>query len=1181
MKSKRYFFLLLCCMANFAMANTHNHYSNEANPSFNESTNLLAEEKQQALFGAIDLYCPQDIVVTAGANQYSKTVYWNMPTATTTCVVPPTACTEKNLVYWDLNACDAGESFDEFTPTYPENGGCSSINASIISGFNHSCFDSFGGQGLCTPGDSDYRFPTDSKYALKFNVTLNATTASQLTKLTFYANSPKYGSNPIYYQDGRVVIPRNAELKKFGVTVKRNGVVIFQELRALTTDFNLKTFVFGDAFKIPAGSTTANFEFELIAYAPISSGHVQHIRMWEIDEVKLFGCCEGDPTPGEVSINQTAGLPSGSNFPIGTSTVAYQAVDDCGNTESCSFKVTVNPPVDPCAINLAILDKRCNDNGTPADPADDTYTFDVQVTGTGISSNGYVLSYDNPFIGAAAQDAQYGQIIQLGPFPAGTFTATNTNPPVTITGGLDINITATDKTNGNCSANAVVQSPGPCSNQRPCAIQIAINNVVCNDNGTPADPNDDNYTFEILATATNSTSSSFNGEYSVSGLVSDLPLSGTYGVPFTLGPIQIGRSTSFFIRDNNAPNCIAGQSVNSPASCSSQPTCPDGSPLKTPGTLCDDGNSNTMKDMIQADGCTCQGTPITDPCALLWGDTDGDGVCDDVDNCRTIANPNQADANNNGIGDVCEGLNGPNSCQDLFVSGGNRQIDIAGIVSSNALIEYQGAGTGWALVGHCNANCGATTVIPNLTPGDYTVKVQTFNPYCYAEYRIKVTDGNTGNPCATQGGDSDNDGICNAQDNCDFTRNPDQTDSDGDGIGDPCDDTPHGNGGGNTGGGSTGGGNAGSTCTDATVAGGNGQFTLSNLPAGAKVEYNGPSTSWGLQIICEGNCNPSQTVNNLTAGEYNIKIQTFNPYCYAELKVNVTNGSTDGGGNGNTGGNGGNTGGNSNSTCHDINVTNGVGQVTISNLAISAHVDIAGPSTGWGLQKVCHGDCDGTETVTNLAPGEYSLKVQTYNPYCYAAYTVTVTNSSGSRTAPILDFTAFPVQRTVELQWLTNRGYKVADFEIERSVDGKQFTKLSKVTNQTWTEELEYHQDKDLSPVNGTNYYRVKLVYWDSSFDYTEIQQVDFNIDLANISIFPNPVQNELFVNLKPYAGQKGVLTLINQFGQKVQAIELGAIKEDLVRLNTNQLVNGLYFLNIQIDNHKPFTKKVMVKHLY
>lgn len=35
-------------------------------------------------------------------------------------------------------------------------------------------------------------------------------------------------------------------------------------------------------------------------------------------------------------------------------------------------------------------------------------------------------------------------------------------------------------------------------------------------------------------------------------------------------------------------------------------------------------------------------------------DTDGDGVCDEEDNCPSTYNPDQADANGNGVGDACE-----------------------------------------------------------------------------------------------------------------------------------------------------------------------------------------------------------------------------------------------------------------------------------------------------------------------------------------------------------------------------------------------------------------------------------------------------------------------------------------------------------------------------------------------
>ena len=47
------------------------------------------------------------------------------------------------------------------------------------------------------------------------------------------------------------------------------------------------------------------------------------------------------------------------------------------------------------------------------------------------------------------------------------------------------------------------------------------------------------------------------------------------------------------------------------------------------GTACNDNNPNTENDIIQADGCTCAGTLSI--CLSQGGDADSDGVCDDVD----------------------------------------------------------------------------------------------------------------------------------------------------------------------------------------------------------------------------------------------------------------------------------------------------------------------------------------------------------------------------------------------------------------------------------------------------------------------------------------------------------------------------------------------------------------------
>ena len=42
-----------------------------------------------------------------------------------------------------------------------------------------------------------------------------------------------------------------------------------------------------------------------------------------------------------VTVTQTAGLSSGSQFPIGVSNIEFTATDLCGNTSTCSFTITV------------------------------------------------------------------------------------------------------------------------------------------------------------------------------------------------------------------------------------------------------------------------------------------------------------------------------------------------------------------------------------------------------------------------------------------------------------------------------------------------------------------------------------------------------------------------------------------------------------------------------------------------------------------------------------------------------------------------------------------------------------------------------------------------------------------------------------------------------------------------
>ncbi len=58
--------------------------------------------------------------------------------------------------------------------------------------------------------------------------------------------------------------------------------------------------------------------------------------------------CGGSSNNSIPVITQTAGPDSGANFPVGSTTITYQATDDCGNLTTCSFNVNVTESAVTC-----------------------------------------------------------------------------------------------------------------------------------------------------------------------------------------------------------------------------------------------------------------------------------------------------------------------------------------------------------------------------------------------------------------------------------------------------------------------------------------------------------------------------------------------------------------------------------------------------------------------------------------------------------------------------------------------------------------------------------------------------------------------------------------------------------------------------------------------------------------
>jgi hypothetical protein len=153
---------------------------------------------------------------------------------------------------------------------------------------------------------------------------------------------------------------------------------------------------------------------------------------------------------------------------------------------------------------------------------------------------------------------------------------------------------------------------------------------------------------------------------------------------------------------------------------------------------------------------------------------------------------------------------------------------------------------------------------------------------------------------------------------------------------------------------------------------------------------------------------------------------------------------------------------------------------------------------------------------------------------------------------------AVNAQGQVELTWENSNPNSEGTFTIERSVDARNYVALySTIADQT------QYSLRDAAPLKGYSWYRLRYTDAAGTVTYAPAKQVWIEDDSQRLTVFPNPAQDWLRVQL-PDAAADCSLQVVNAQGQVVMETFLrqNALAEGF-RLDLGALAAGIYSLRV------------------
>jgi hypothetical protein len=240
----------------------------------------------------------------------------------------------------------------------------------------------------------------------------------------------------------------------------------------------------------------------------------------------------------------------------------------------------------------------------------------------------------------------------------------------------------------------------------------------------------------------------------------------------------------------------------------------------------------------------------------------------------------------------------------------------------------------------------------------------------------------------------------------------------------------------------------------------------------------------------------------------------------------------------------------------------------------NTNVVVTGYHEGSPLGRTLHLVSD----VTFVSAGDYYAV--TFTTDRFSSFVLHGAGSWSPLPVQLVSFTGQQQNGVNFLDWVTATEFNVSHFEVERSTDGISFSKIGSVEAAGNSTATRTYQFPDRTAPAGGNYYRLRMVDLDGSFEYSNVVYLSKGQSVAisqYIQVVPNPFTDKFEVEF--YQAQPGTynVKVTDLAGRPVRELERhgdsGLIS---VPLDLTHEAAGSYLIQVQRQDGMRLVKQVV-----